>query len=169
MSVRRVITGHDLSGTAKVLIDGAATNEKVSPHGPVSRLIWCTDAMPVDIRIGEDAEDMGTRILGTAPPVNGTRFTVNDLPPGSPAIMHRTDTLDYVIVISGEVDMQLDDSTVSLSAGDVMVQRGTNHAWINRGATTARLAFVLIDAAPLGIGAPVSGAATAGGETSAQH
>jgi quercetin dioxygenase-like cupin family protein len=70
--------------------------------------------------------------------------------------MHRTESLDYVIVISGEVEMDLDDSTVKLSAGDVIIQRGTNHAWINRGAKPARVAFVLIDAAPLGIGHPVA-------------
>ena len=75
--------------------------------------------------------------------------------------MHRTETIDYVIVIEGEIDMDMDDSTVKLKAGDVMVQRGTNHAWANRGSTRARVAFVLIDAEPLGIGQPVIGAASA--------
>ena len=69
--------------------------------------------------------------------------------------MHRKDTVDYVIVLSGELEMQLDDSSVRLGPGDVVVQRGTNHAWVNRGAGPARVAFVLIDAAPLGIGHPV--------------
>jgi quercetin dioxygenase-like cupin family protein len=69
--------------------------------------------------------------------------------------MHRTETIDYVIVISGQVEMDLDDSTVKLSAGDVMVQRGTNHAWVNRSTEPARVAFVLVDAVPLGIGHPV--------------
>ena len=75
--------------------------------------------------------------------------------------MHRTETIDYVIVISGEIDMDMDNSTVTLKAGDVMVQRGTNHAWINRGKERARLAFVLVDATPLGIGHPVVGATNA--------
>jgi quercetin dioxygenase-like cupin family protein len=76
--------------------------------------------------------------------------------------MHRTETIDYVIVITGEVEMDLDDSTVTLRAGDVMVQRGTNHAWVNRTDKLARIAFVLIDAEPLGIGHPVERGIKAG-------
>jgi quercetin dioxygenase-like cupin family protein len=68
--------------------------------------------------------------------------------------MHRTETLDYAIVLVGEVDMEMDDSKVTLKAGDVVVQRGTNHSWVNRGTEPARIAFVLIDAKPLGIGNP---------------
>ena len=74
--------------------------------------------------------------------------------------MHRTETIDYVIVLAGELEMRMDDSTVKLKAGDVLVQRGTNHAWINRGAEPARVAFILIDAKPLGIGHPVTGGET---------
>ena len=73
--------------------------------------------------------------------------------------MHRTETIDYVIVLAGELEMRMDDSTVKLKAGDVLVQRGTNHAWINRGPEPARVAFVLIDATPLGVGHPVAGGA----------
>src|SRR5262245_15111033 len=127
----------------------------------VSTMIWCTDATPADIAVGEQIEDMGARILGTAPPARGSRFAVIDFPPGNKAHMHRTETIDYVIVIEGEIDMDMDDSTVKLKAGDVMVQRGTNHAWANRGNKRARVAFVLIDADPLGIGQPVTGAASA--------
>ena len=75
--------------------------------------------------------------------------------------MHRTETVDYVLVLSGEIDMETDDSTISLKAGDILVQRGTNHAWVNRGTEPARVAFVLIDAKPLGIGHPVTGGARA--------
>jgi quercetin dioxygenase-like cupin family protein len=154
--VRRVVTGHDSGRIAKVILDSAATNARQSPSGSVSTLIWCTDAMPADMPVGESVEDMGARKLGTPPPANGTRFAVIDFPPGTKGGMHRTETIDYVIVVSGAIDMEMDDSTVSLSAGDVMVQRGTNHAWINRGSETARLAFVLVDAKPLGIGHPVT-------------
>ena len=80
---------------------------------------------------------------------------------GRHPLMHRTETIDYVIVLEGEIEMDMDDSTVKMRAGDVMVQRGTNHAWANRSSKRARLAFVLIDAVPLGIGHPISGAATA--------
>jgi quercetin dioxygenase-like cupin family protein len=158
--IRRIVTGHDTHEVAKVLMDGPATNWKSSSPGTVSTLIWSTDAAPADIAVGEAIEDLGARILGTAPPANGTRFAVIDFPPGNSGRMHRTETIDYVIVIAGEIDMDLDGSTVQLRAGDVMVQRGTNHAWVNRGAAPARLAFVLIDAKPLGIGHPVVGSAS---------
>jgi len=167
--IRRVITGHDLNKVAKVLIDAPASNRKFPPSGAVTTLIWSTDRTPADIAIGEDVEDMGARMLGTAPPPNGTRFTVNDFPPGNTGVMHRTDTVDYVLVLSGEIDMVMDDSTIKLKAGDVMVQRGTIHAWLNRGAEVARVAFVLIDAKPLGIGKPVAGVSTASGHNAIQE
>ncbi len=157
--IRRVVTGHGANQTAKVLIDGPAINRRTSKSGGISTLIWCTDRAPADISVGENAEDMGARMLGTAPPPNGTRFTVNDIPPGRIGPMHRTETIDYVIVIAGELEMQMDDSKVKLKAGDVLVQRGTNHAWINRGTQPARVAFILVDAKPLGIGHPVTGGA----------
>lgn len=158
--VRRIVTGHDLNSVAKVITDGPATNKKYPRPGAVTTLIWVTDEMPATMPVGEDFEDMGARMLGTAPPPNGTRFTVNDFPPGA-GTKHRTETIDYVIVMSGEIDMEMDNSTVKLKAGDVMVQRGTNHLWINRGTEVARVAFVLVDAKPLGIGQPVTGTATA--------
>src|SRR5882762_9053497 len=158
--IRRVVTGHDADRTAKVLIDAAASNQRISKSGGVSTLIWCTDCTPADISIGENAEDMGARVLGTPPPPNGTRFTVNDIPPGRIGPMHRTETIDYVIVLSGEIEMEMEDSTIKLKAGDVLVQRGTNHAWVNRGTEPARVAFILIDARALGIGNPVTGGAT---------
>jgi naringenin degradation protein FdeH len=153
--VRRIVTGHDANHVAKVLIDGAATNAKYPAPGIVSTMIWCTDRMPADIAVGETPEDMGGPVIGTPPPPSGTRFAVIDFPPGNAAIMHRTETLDYVVMIEGELEMDMDDSTVKLKAGDVMVQRGTNHAWVNRSDKRARVAFVLIDAEPLGIGHPV--------------
>lgn len=153
---RRVVTGHDARNVAKVLIDGIATNDRGAP-GRSRVLMWCTDAMPTDIAIGETVEDMGARTLGTAPPPNGTRFTINDIPAGAPGVMHRTETVDYCIVLAGEIDMDMDDSSIHLKAGDVVIQRGTNHSWVNRGTEPARVAFVLIDAKPLGIGHPIIG------------
>jgi quercetin dioxygenase-like cupin family protein len=160
--VRRVITGHDADHVAKVIIDGAATNARHTPSGITSTLIWCTDRNPADIAVGESVEDMGARKLGTPPPPNGTRFAVLDFPPGNKPYMHRTETIDYVIVISGEIDMDMDESTVTLKGGDVMVQRGTNHSWVNRSGAPARVAFVLVDAEPLGIGHAIPQAGTAG-------
>ena len=159
--IRRFVTGHDADSVAKVIMAGPATNAKHPSAGTVSTLIWSTDRTPADIAVGEDVEDLGARIIGTAPPANGTRFAVIDFPPGNAPRMHRTETIDYVIVLAGEIEMDMDDSTVKLAAGDVMVQRGTNHAWANRSGRRARVAFVLIDAAPLGIGHPIAGAANA--------
>ena len=158
--IRRVVTGH-AGQTAKVLIDAPAGNAKYPAPGTVSTLIWCTDTAPAAVPGGTDVEDMGARILGTAPPPRGSRFAVIDFPPGNAPHMHRTETVDYVIVLEGEIERDMDDSTVTEKAGDVMVQRGTNHAWANRSAARARVAFVLIDAEPLGIGKPVAGAANA--------
>jgi quercetin dioxygenase-like cupin family protein len=159
--IRRVVTGHDAAHVAKVLGDAPATNAKYPQPGQVSTLMWCTDGAPAKIPIGENPEDMGARILGTAPPRNGTRFTVIDFPPGNAPHMHRTETVDYVIVIEGEIEMDMDASTVKLRAGDILIQRGTNHAWANRGSKRARVAFVLVDAEPLGIGSPVTGSQSA--------
>src|SRR5439155_22826782 len=137
------------------------TNAKYPGSGLASTLIWTTERAPADIGVGETIEDMGARILGTAPPARGSRFAVIDFPPGNKAHMHRTETIDYVIVIEGEIEMDMDASTVTLKQGDIMIQRGTNHAWANRSNKRARVAFVLIDAEPLGIGNPVVGAASA--------
>ncbi len=159
--IRRVVTGHDARNVAKVVIDEPATNVKNPDSGVRSMLMWITDRNPADISAGEPVEDLGARIIGTPPPANGTRFCVIDFPPGNHPHMHRTETVDYVIVIEGEIEMDMDDSTVKLKAGDIMIQRGTNHAWANRGKTRARVAFVLVDAEPLGIGKPVLGLASA--------
>lgn len=153
--IRRVVTGHGPGNVAKALIDGPATNVKHPGGAIASTLMWSTAAMPTSIALGETVEDEGARILGSAPPENGTRFTVMDFPPGNPPVMHRTETLDYVIVLEGEIDMDMDDSSVHLRAGDVLIQRGTNHSWVNRSGARCRLAVVLVDAQPLGIGAPV--------------
>jgi quercetin dioxygenase-like cupin family protein len=152
--IRRVVTGHDGNNVAKVIIEGPATNTKRPREGVSSTLMWATDRMPADIGIGEGVEDMGARILGTAPPEHGSRFIVMEFAPGIASEIHRTETMDYIAVLSGEIDMDMDDSTVKLKAGDIMVQRGTHHAWVNRSKAPARLAIVLLDAKPLGIGHP---------------
>ena len=156
-----MVTGHDAGNIAKVLIDAPATNAKRPQAGLVSTMMWCTDGVPAAVPVGEQIEDMGARILGTAPPAKGTRFAVIDFPPDNHPHMHRTETVDYVIVIEGEIEMDMDQSTVKLKAGDVLIQRGTNHAWANRSSKRARVACVLIDAEPLGIGNPVVGSASA--------
>jgi quercetin dioxygenase-like cupin family protein len=145
MKVRRIVTGHDATGRAIVWQDGEATNQQSRADKLVSTLIWCTDTTPCDYTRNED---MSERKLGIAPPPHGTRFSVIEIEPGNAAYTHRTDTIDYVICVAGEIDMDLDDATVKLRAGDVMVQRGTNHAWVNRGSEPCRIAFVLVPAKP---------------------
>jgi len=151
--VRRVVTGHDDGNVAKVLWDTAIAKVKRGKSGFLTQL-WSTGGTPADIRVGEQIADPADEPHVTPPPPGGSRFVVIDYPPGNVGSMHRTETIDYIVVLAGEIDMVMDDSTVRLRAGDTMVQRGTNHAWFNRGTENARLAFVLIDAEPLGIGHP---------------
>ena len=156
--IRRVLTGHDAAGRAVVWRDGAATNHKYPGEKVSSTLIWVTDQAPTAFLADEDA---GERIVGTAPPPGGTRFCIMEFEPGNEVHgMHRTDTTDYVICLAGEIDMDLDEGTVTLRSGDVMVQRGTNHVWVNRSSATARLAVVLIDGQPKRPGS-IGGAANA--------
>jgi oxalate decarboxylase/phosphoglucose isomerase-like protein (cupin superfamily) len=154
--IRRVITGHTDEGVATVIIDDVAQNVKSSRPNQYSTLMWCTDSAPAQMPLGRNAEDMGNRKLGTYPPVNGTRFMIAEYPPGNHPRRHRTETIDYIVVLSGEIDMLLDQGEmVTLKTGDVMVQRGTYHAWINRGSVPCRMAFVLVDAEPLNLGEPL--------------
>jgi uncharacterized cupin superfamily protein len=144
--IRRIVTTHNAAGRAIVGMDGPATNHKWSPRGMVSTLIWSSDECPAEVWTDED---YGARKIGTQPPKNGSRFCINDTPPGAPGRMHRTDTVDFIFVVSGEIDMELDDGAeVHLNTGDVMVQQGTNHSWWNRGTEWARLVIVLMDAKP---------------------
>lgn len=153
--IRRVVTGHNDKNVAKVLLDDVATNVKYPAPGIVSTTLWNTLETPATITVGESIEDMGNREIVLAPVANGSRFAIIDFLPGNADFMHRTDTIDYAIVLSGEIEMRLDTSSVTLKAGDVVIQRGTNHSWVNKSDAPARIAVVLIDGASLGIGKPV--------------
>jgi len=155
--MRRVVTVHDHNNIAKVGLDDNAPSKKIVGQGIVATQLWSTNGSPVDIPVGENIEDGGARIMGTAPLPLGCRFTALDIPPGSSSSMHRTETIDFAVVVEGAIEMDLDNSTVKLQQGDFIVQRGTNHAWCNRSDKKARLAVVLVDAKPLGIGNPVLG------------
>jgi mannose-6-phosphate isomerase-like protein (cupin superfamily) len=151
LQIRRVITGHDSSGHAVVKIDEVARNLVSSRPGATAGVVWTTEGFPVD-NTGE--EDAGLRKTGTTLD-NGTVFRILELAPGVTPRNHRTDSIDYVVVMSGEVDMELDDATVHLKAGDVLVQRGTIHDWVNRGTEPCVIAFVLIAAKPVTVGSKV--------------
>jgi quercetin dioxygenase-like cupin family protein len=151
--VRRVVTGHDSSGRAIVKIEDTL---ELLPRVPGSltaaRTLWTTEAFPVD-NTGE--ADAGQRETGITL-ANGTVFRVVEFGPGNAPRMHRTDSIDYAVVISGEIDMELDDNAVvHLKAGDVLVQRGTIHNWVNKGSAPCTIAFILIDATPVTIGGKV--------------
>jgi quercetin dioxygenase-like cupin family protein len=151
LQIRRVVTGHDASGRAVVKIDEVAKNLVSSRPGATPCVAWTTEGFPVD-NTGE--EDAGLRKTGTTLD-NGTVFRILELAPGVTPRNHRTDSIDYAIVMSGEVDMELDDTKVHLKAGDVLVQRGTIHNWVNRGTEPCVIVFVLIAAKPVTVGGKV--------------
>lgn len=143
VKVRRVVTGHDGSGRAVVKIDELSKNIVSSRPGVSACVIWTTDGFPAD---NSGDADTSARKVGTTLP-GGTVFRVIEFSPGVTPRVHRTDSIDYAVVISGEIDMELEKgSEVRLRAGDVVVQRGTVHNWINRGEAPCVVAFVLIDA-----------------------
>lgn len=176
--VRRVVTGHDAQGRAILQEDGTVPRvQRVGGAiGPMFHEVWNTQATPapIDAASGEPHEDG----IVLAPPKNGTRIRVLDIPPegdgirnmtpeearahfaevgaGSAsahgegsrhALMHRTETIDYGIVLEGELVLILDEGETTVRAGDIVIQRGTNHGWSNRSDKNCRIAFILIDGA----------------------
>jgi mannose-6-phosphate isomerase-like protein (cupin superfamily) len=129
LTVRRVVTGHDKNGRAIVAIDETAKNVTQGRPGAHAAVIWTSEGFPVDN--GGDA-DTSSRKVGTTLD-NGTVFRVVSFGPGVTPRNHRTDSIDYAVVMSGEIDMELDGESVHLKAGDVLVQRGTIHNWVNQG------------------------------------
>src|ERR1700689_3535886 len=103
---RRIVTKHDSGGKAAILIDADATNHKFPNEKISSTLMWSTDGSPTLILSDVDE---GDRILGSAPPPCGSRFTMMEFQPGNEATLHRTDTVDYVICIAGEIEMTVDE------------------------------------------------------------
>lgn len=148
---RRVVTGHTPEGVSVVLSDGPVpVSREIAQDGVHFHEIWNTEGAPAVVRAVEPDEPT-ERTLAVPPPPRGTKIRVNEFAPGflderglqSP--VHRTASIDYGIVLTGEITLVLDDSEVVLRAGDVVVQRGTDHAWANRGSEVARVVFVLVD------------------------
>jgi quercetin dioxygenase-like cupin family protein len=151
VQVRRIVTGHDAKGRAVVKIDEVSKNVTSNRPGATACVVWTTESFPVN-QTGDADEAM--RKVGTTLK-NGTVFRVIEFAPGVAPRNHRTDSIDYAVVVSGEIDMELEDSVVHLNAGDVLVQRGTIHNWVNRGAKPCVMAFVLIDATPVEVGGKI--------------
>ena len=165
-STRRIVTGHDAQGKAVALFDGQEQAQQRGQNGIT--MLWVTTEFPVDAAV---SSDMARTPVGVPPPPGGTIFRIVDFAPTSPnaspvdhhqilrsmgidpatqgharhANTHRTRTIDYAIVLDGEIDMLLDDTEVHVKAGDVLVQQATNHAWVNNGTKPCRIAFILID------------------------
>src|SRR6266404_3544876 len=145
VQIRRVVTGHDANGRAVVKIDEVSKNIFSGRPGATACVVWTTEFFPVN-NIGD--ADEGLRKVGTTLK-NGTVFRIVEFAPGVAPRNHRTDSIDYAVVLSGEIDMEMDDTVVHLKAGDVLVQRGTIHNWVNKGTVPCIVAFVLVAAKPV--------------------
>lgn len=143
LNIRRVVTGHDANGKAVVTIDDVGANWSTGRANQAAQVIWATDDLPVDF--SEDGEDKGGRDIGTEIS-DGSVFRVVEYGPGVAPRDHRTNSIDYAVVMSGEIDMDLDGEIVHLKAGDVLVQRGTIHNWVNNGTEPCVIGFALIGA-----------------------
>jgi quercetin dioxygenase-like cupin family protein len=154
LQVRRVVTGHDANGKAVVATDEVIAGVSAPARPYISRCeIWSTDTMPVDNSEGTAADAQRAGFVKRYNYVGngqGTVVRITEFAPGSPKFMHRTETVDYAILLKGECDLELDDGkTVHLTQGDIVVQRGTIHAWVNNGTEPCAFAFILIDADPV--------------------
>ncbi|HEX7006560.1 MAG TPA: cupin domain-containing protein [Alphaproteobacteria bacterium] len=172
--IRRIVTGHDANGRSAFLSDGHATRifELPSVPGLVLTDLWETTDAPADNSGDKDAAD---RPVHLEPAPRGTIFRVVEFPPdaswqgktdakaafeaigaghakdahSSNPMMHKTASVDYAIVLKGEIWAILDTGERRMTAGDVLIQRGTNHAWSNRTDAPALVAFILVGAEPL--------------------
>ena len=146
LQIRRVVTGHSAEGRARVEIDENVGNVISNRVGASSSVIWATNGFPVN----NDGFEDPTKAAFKTTVDGGTIFRVVRYQPGVAARNHRTDSIDYAVVMAGAIEMELDDGVVvKLKAGDVLVQRGTIHNWVNRGTEDCVVAFVLISARPV--------------------
>jgi mannose-6-phosphate isomerase-like protein (cupin superfamily) len=168
--IRRVVTGLDANDKSVVMFDSRMPLQS-GPYGLQAANLWVTNSFPLGFSFKDDTAAIP---VGISPLDNGTKFRVVEFPPldaateakmepgflmkavgpvaparGLPVthpLMHRTRSVDYAVVLSGEIDMMLDDTMVHLKPGDTIVQQATNHAWVNHGKETCRILFVLMDA-----------------------
>ena len=159
MNIRRIVTGHNASGKSVVKTDERLTAVSRGVGANISGCeIWSTDQMPVDNSAAADAAQRAGLVkhnnyVGTG---QGTAFRITEFAPGHARFTHRTETVDYVVVLEGEIDLEFDSGeVVHLNVGDIVVQRGTIHTWINKGAVPAVTAFILIDAKPVEVNGKV--------------
>jgi mannose-6-phosphate isomerase-like protein (cupin superfamily) len=142
--VRRIVTVNDADGAPVVLADGPSDNVRVLNGSRITR-IWETSEMPVPLDVTTDAGATAGNAYRDG--FVGTSLYTADIPPGSDLEdipMHAQDSLDYIAVMEGEIDLVLPDRSVTMRAGDVLVQAGTVHSWVNRGDLPARLLVVVL-------------------------
>jgi quercetin dioxygenase-like cupin family protein len=149
-AIRRVVTAHDDSGRSIFRSDEICTPTPIAAGIANFALIWTTPTVPADNNTGDqDAlREAGLTLKG------GSVIRVVDFAPGGRSPMHRSFSIDYGLVLAGQVDLQLDSGEIKhLHVGDIVVQRGTNHLWINGSSEQwARMAFILIEAKPVLVG-----------------
>ena len=142
---RRIVTGHDASGRSVVLSD-ASTPKTLDIGSAAFHEIWIADGTPSPIAASEP--EPTDRPVRTPAPAGGVLVRFTEMGPGAEAPMHRTETVDVGVVLEGETWLLLDDgSETRVGPGDAVVQRGTNHAWVNRSDRPVRMMFVMIDGA----------------------
>lgn len=170
--IRRILTGDDANGRSSIVEDGPSPAVREVPERPGYRVtnLWCTAAAPSPV----NAPDSIAQHKGVSPPAGGTVLRIIDIPPdpvdpqalqrgidatfgsmyrdaqhapkpGEHPGMHRTATVDYALLLEGELTAIMEDGETVMRAGDVLIQRGTNHAWANRSGKPARIAFILVD------------------------
>jgi quercetin dioxygenase-like cupin family protein len=140
---RRIVTGHDSAGRGRIVSDGPAPASRRVPDGASFHDIWVTTTSPAQIAASEAEPTRAGELLG--PPAAGTRVRIVDMPPGAHSPMHRTESVDYGVVLEGEITLVLDDgSATTVGPGELVVQRGTDHAWENRSGMPTRILFVLV-------------------------
>jgi|SRR5947209_1835934 len=155
--VRRIVTGHDAGGKAVIVGDEQLTGTGLAENDGRSDAtffaLWATHEMPVDLSDEALARQRAGSHTTTAGSGHGSALRIGVLAPGSRSPMHRTQSLDYGICLEGECEMELDGGeVVTVRAGDVVIQRGTNHVWHNRSDRPCRFAWILLDAAPVRVG-----------------
>ncbi len=153
LEVRRIVTGHDANGKAIVTTDERLSCGPAAQSAAYLGLRDLVDRQDAGRQFGREPMPHSAPVLSNATIMSGTGqgtvIRVTEFAPGAPKFMHRTETVDYAILLSGECDLEFDSGEiVHMKHGDIVVQRGTMHAWVNNGSAPAVFAFILIDAQP---------------------
>jgi quercetin dioxygenase-like cupin family protein len=140
---RRIVTGHDDAGRSIIVDDSGPAASRTIADGSTFHDMWVTHDSPATVSATEPEPIAPGELLG--PPGEGTRVRICDIPAGARSPMHRTESIDYGVVLSGTITLVLDDGTaVEVGPGELIVQRGTEHAWENHGEVAVRMLFVLV-------------------------